>query len=79
MMSILKSKQLMTSLSLFIIDNHKDFFALACTIESARDSKIGLLGNSLMVEQRTLTSSIFVRIQVPQPVFNDCSLSSGFV
>ena len=29
----------------------------------------GLLGNSSMVELRTLTPSILVRIQVPQPIF----------
>ncbi len=56
----------MIFLSLFIIDNYKKNFTLAYTVESARGGKIGLLGNSLMVEQRTLTPSILVRIQVPQ-------------
>jgi hypothetical protein len=28
------------------------------------------LGNSLMVEQRTLTPLVLVRIQVPQPTFS---------
>ena len=32
-----------------------------------RQPATGLLGNSSMVEQRTLTPSILVRIQVPQP------------
>ncbi len=58
----------MIFLLLFTIDKHKDFFTLAYTVKSARDDKIGLLGNSLMVEQRTLTPSILVRIQVPQPM-----------
>ena len=31
-------------------------------------SKAALLGNSLMVEQRTLTPLVLVRIQVPQPL-----------
>lgn len=41
---------------------------------------MGLLGNSLMVEQRTLTPSILVRIQVPQPILVVAySLPAGFV
>ena len=41
----------------------------AATQPAARAaSQQALLGNSSMVEQRTLTPSILVRIQVPQPI-----------
>lgn len=33
-----------------------------------RASALFLVGNSLMVEQRSLTPSVLVRVQVPQPI-----------
>ena len=41
---------------------------LQCSIDNA-------LGNSLMVERRTLTPLVLVRIQVPQPIFQAKSVT----
>ena len=51
-------------------DRHLDYRDRAAGQRAAPAQRAArLLGNSLTVEQRTLTPSVLVRIQVPQPAF----------